>query len=487
MGAMNTINIASHGIMIAVALLLAVPGTGQINFIRTYGLNTVHDEGRCVIEAVDGGYYVAGLDVFEDSTFMFAGSGVLLRTNAVGDELWRQEYSVPGAQSVQIEDMIATTDGNLVVAGLVDQGVDDYDVYLAKIDTAGNAIWSAIIARPYKQWAYQVRETPDHGFIAAGWTSTTPWVNSGAFYLVRLDSNGDTLWTRTHPSPYPWDQLAYCVEVMPDSGFVVAGKQMYGGVGYNHVMRMNAVGDTLWTKTLDSLAQGEARDVAITDDGNIVVTGFSGVTGFSEPFLAELDPNGNMLWSRIYDEVVAGWSYSVAKTASGFALLVQDYMYDVILLDVELNGDLNWLQHYDVALDYPYSVEPTADGGFVMTGATTPGGVLASDIFLIKTDGSGIVSAMNDEDGKPDGMGLVAYPNPAERTATIVFALREPGSVSIRLLDLTGREVLSILSNDFRSTGQQYETIDLSTLAAGTYVIELGTGSGRTSLRLIKR
>ena len=320
----------------------------QVTFQRTYGLDTIHDISNAVLPVPGAGYYLAGLQ------FDLSGNGgeaVLLRINTVGDTLWRKAYALP--VGLNLYDLIATSDGKLVVSGLVNPGVSggisDYDAFVAKLDTAGSMLWSTTVGDSLKQWAYQTRETPDGGSVTAGWSATMSWGDHAAAYLVRLNSAGDTLWTRTYPNPNPnWYQYAYCLEVMPDSGFVLAGKQGYWGIPRVHVMRTNAQGDTLWTKRLDILDQGEARDVVITDAGNILITGYCTASGFSNPFLVELDPDGNLLWTRIYDHAVSGWAFSLCNTTDGYALFGITYQYDLHLINVDLNGDTIWSRQFAI-------------------------------------------------------------------------------------------------------------------------------------------
>lgn len=70
-------------------------------------------------------------------------------------------------------------------------------------------------------------------------------------------------------------------------------------------------------------------------------------------------------------------------------------------------------------------------------------------------------------------------PNPASASVTLTFDGREGGTVSIT--DMAGREVLaqSLLP------GKASHTIDISRLAAGTYMVVLSTPSSKGSRRLI--
>jgi hypothetical protein len=461
----------------AMASVCAIGASAQSTFLRTYGSDTVSDYGHSVVRSIDDGFYIGGLEVEADSTFAYVGHGVVWRVNADGDEVWRREYAVPGTETLEFDHMIATADGDLLATGLLDQGIGpgELDAYIAKLDTAGNVLWSVTVGGASDQRVYQTKGTPDGGCISAGWNSITNAVNDAGAYLIRCDSMGDTLWTRTYPNPYPWDQYAHTVAVMPDLGYVLAGKRYYGNASYVHLIRTNEYGDTLWTRTLDTLEQGEGRDLVITDAGHIMLTGYSTATGFSNPFLAELDTDGHVLWVRIYDEAVSGWGYSLCSTSSGYALFGQDYLYDFLLINTALDGELNWMRTFDEALDYGSSVIQDSDGGFTMAGTTTYGGLLALDAVLIRTDSLGDISTDIWQFATAHS-GTQLFPNPTNGTLHLTSSV--PVNSVCMVLNAMGQVVQRSVF-DGRS-------LDVSMLNPGLYFLELTVGGRAQHLPFIK-
>lgn len=72
---------------------------------------------------------------------------------------------------------------------------------------------------------------------------------------------------------------------------------------------------------------------------------------------------------------------------------------------------------------------------------------------------------------------LAPRPNPFSGETEVVFALREPGTVSIRVMDVLGREVTVLLDEALRPAGAQSVTWDGRSgggrVASGTYVVVL--------------
>ncbi|MDP1676515.1 MAG: LamG-like jellyroll fold domain-containing protein [Bacteroidota bacterium] len=68
------------------------------------------------------------------------------------------------------------------------------------------------------------------------------------------------------------------------------------------------------------------------------------------------------------------------------------------------------------------------------------------------------------------------YPNPFNPTTNIKFSIPQSGMVSLKLFDILGREVMTIL-NQFQETGSYTATLDASKLATGVYMYKLESGS----------
>lgn len=66
------------------------------------------------------------------------------------------------------------------------------------------------------------------------------------------------------------------------------------------------------------------------------------------------------------------------------------------------------------------------------------------------------------------------YPNPFNPTTTIRFALSQPGQVSFKVYDITGRLVADLI-NDRKSAGEYSLTFDGSQLSSGVYFYRLQT------------
>jgi hypothetical protein len=65
------------------------------------------------------------------------------------------------------------------------------------------------------------------------------------------------------------------------------------------------------------------------------------------------------------------------------------------------------------------------------------------------------------------------YPNPSSGATSVHFTLPVNATVSLRLLDVTGKAVQTAFANEAMQAGSVVKTLDVSELASGSYIYEL--------------
>ena len=69
---------------------------------------------------------------------------------------------------------------------------------------------------------------------------------------------------------------------------------------------------------------------------------------------------------------------------------------------------------------------------------------------------------------------LGTYPNPAQSRATVRYALPETQDVTVRLYDMLGRRVRTVVSGE--QEGRHQRTLDVGALPSGVYFLRLRAG-----------
>ncbi|NNE43929.1 MAG: serine hydrolase, partial [Gemmatimonadetes bacterium] len=142
----------------------------------------------------------------------------------------------------------ATRDGGFVTTGTTRSfGNGGEDVYLVRTDADGVESFSATVGGADNDCGWSVHELEDGGLVVAGFTESFGAGKTDA-YLIRMDASGDTLWTRTYGGPeddFVWD----CLPV--DDGFILAGQTASSGEGDAdfYLLKTDRQGDVQWERT----------------------------------------------------------------------------------------------------------------------------------------------------------------------------------------------------------------------------------------------
>ena len=88
------------------------------------------------------------------------------------------------------------------------------------------------------------------------------------FYLIKVNGNGDTAWTKAIGST-SFDEQAKYVQQNSDSGYIVCGDDAHD----IYLARTNAAGNVLWAKTYGGPDFEAGLAAQQTSDGGFIVAG----------------------------------------------------------------------------------------------------------------------------------------------------------------------------------------------------------------------
>ena len=148
---------------------------------------------------------------------------------------------------------------------------------------------------------------------------------------------------------------------------------------------------------------------------------------------------------------------------------------DFYLVKTNNQGDRLWTRTYGgICDDYAYSVQQTADGGYIMAGFTYSFGADNGDFYLVKLGA--------ETSGEPISLSLPLryslhpnYPNPFNPSTRIAYDLPSPSSVTLEIFDLLGRRVTT-LAKGVQPAGNYSIPFDGSALPSGLYFYRLQAG-----------
>jgi len=333
---------ASFGAGLDDIYLIRTDASAAIQWDTTFGGSGV-DRGYSVVPASDGGYIIAG----ETSSFG-AGNGdvCLIKIDDSGDTVWTR--TIGGGDSDWGSSVIATSDGGYAIVGAtLSSGAGNGDVYLIKTDVNGDTLWTETYGGTEPDRGESVIETSGGGYVITGRTSSYG-AGSSDVYLIKTDDSGDTVWTRTFGG-VEVDRGKSVIETS-GSGYIIVGQTSSFGAGLDDVylIRTDSSGDTVWTKTFGGAGADCGESVVETSDGGCIVAGrtSSSGAGLDDVYLLKTDSSGSLVWQRAFGGADSDWGRSVIVTSDGgYAVMGGTFSFgsgsaDVYLIKTDANGDL---------------------------------------------------------------------------------------------------------------------------------------------------
>ncbi len=349
--------------------------------------------GYSAQQTSDGGFILTGSLYNANNTSNLA----LIKTNINGDSLWTRLYGDTNVSSGYY--VTQTSDGGFFVGGNI-AILTQSSMFLVKTDNNGDTLWtkkySGIIGKSFQQ-------TNDGGYVVAGYKYGN--YNQGInFVILKTDSNGDSIWTKTYDENN--DDYAHSIKQTNDGGYIITGTTKPTNSNYDiYVLKTDSLGNSEWSKTFGGYTQEQGYSIIQNGDGSYILLGYTNEyqgtsSGYEQILLIKMDNVGDTLWTNKFNLHTHNYGYEFIQTSNGEYVITGSFLTasnaeKIYLVKTNSFGDTLWTKTYGDGFSCEgHSVKETNDGGYIVTGWDT----FLSGVFtmiLIKTNGNGITQDIN--------------------------------------------------------------------------------------------
>jgi len=193
-----------------------------------------------------------------------------------------------------------------------------------------------------------------------------------------------------------YDQ-GYDVKQTLDNGYIIAGSTSSFGQGNTdaYLVKLDSVGQIKWQKAFGNYNNEIARSVVQLSDSSYVLAGYTNSSGFGgyDFYVVKTDKNGNELWNKTYGGTDWDFAYSLQKTADGgFIIVGTTYSYgrgqaDGYVIKTDGSGNVQWTKTYGGAVDDEFkAVIQLTDGNYALAGYTKSYNDPNGDAWIFKLD-----------------------------------------------------------------------------------------------------
>lgn len=459
----------------------------------------------------------------------------LVKIDPSGTVLWAKTFG--GVDGDQGNSVAVDALGNIILTGwfasasisfdstvLNNAGTTSSDLFIAKFDSSGNLIWAKSAGGTINDRGYGVSTDTNSNIFVTGWYSsptinfeTGVLTNAGSatndIFLVKYDSNGTALWSKTIGGTNNDAGNACTTDASGNTyvtGNFVSASINFGtgalnnaGTGTNdlYITKYDPLGVSLWSACVGGINDEMGNGIALSGN-NVYLTGaFSSPTvtfgstaaltnasaGTSDIFLAGYSSTGTANWSERAGGIDADQGKCICADASGNVYISGSFIStnisfgtgtltnfasgtkDLFVASYSNTGNSLWsLEVGNSADEIGNGIASSTTSSAIYLGGVFNSGLVSfgtntiykgcgEDVFYAKLD---MTTGMQDASSTSD-ITLNLFPNPSSNG---IFSINdELANAEIEIYNVLGEKIVS--------NSNINNTIDLSAQAKGVYFV----------------
>ena len=305
------------------------------------------------------------------------------------------------------------------ICGLLPDGL------VVKLSSTGAIQWQKALGGSAAENLLSIQSTADGGYIASGLTYSNDGDVSGYHggdeadaWVVKLSSSGAIQWQKVLGGSTGCD-FANAILPTPDGGYIFVGHTdsfdgdvtSIAGERDVWIVRLTSNGSIQWQKTIGGAKSDYAYSIQSTADGGFVAAGYtysnngdvSGNHGDADAWIVKLNSSGAVQWQKSLGGSSEDIARSVQPTADGGYIVAGSTLSNNGDVSGNRGGQDTWIVKLSnngtfmsqsllggTANDFANSIQPVNDGSYIVAGQAisnngdVSGNHGATDAWVIK-------------------------------------------------------------------------------------------------------
>ncbi|MCU7547543.1 SBBP repeat-containing protein [Chitinophagaceae bacterium LB-8] len=318
---------------------------------RFNGPGNEFDQATSIAVDAKGNVYVTGFSVGGGGSWDYA----TIKYDAAGNELWVRWYDGPGNHSDIAASLAVDAQGNVYVTGYSDDLETNSDYATVKYDTNGNELWVRRYNGPGNNSDIAIALALDASgnvYVTGASISSATGFNYD-YATVKYDANGNEKWIKMYNGSGNDIDFPGSIAVDGSGNVYVTGGSL-GSTGVNDyaTVKYDTNGKEKWVRRHKG---GSAYSLAVDALNNVFVTGTIDGGGTGDDYgTIKYDTNGNEKWVRSYNgpgnnsdiatSLFVDASGNVYVTGTSYG---SESFSDIATIKYDTNGNEKWVQRYN--------------------------------------------------------------------------------------------------------------------------------------------
>ena len=364
-------------LIILILLFVSELNSAQTNFEYKYGTyNSQH--ANKIISSINSGYIIVG-------------NRILFKIDENGEVNWSRSFSDTGLDLI-------TKDNYYYILG-TRGSISNEKIWVSKVDTIGNFIWSKMFGVAYERdFGQSIAKGINGGVILSGMSGTeATWGYSS--FLIKLDDNDDVEWKKKINNTSVRSYMTQSIIVSSDDHYLLT-TTVAGVNDYDRdiaLLKISQSGNLVWARKYAGAGNDLPHSIIELPDAGFIIVGFTTSFGAQSEDIIVIRTNnfGIPIWTKTIGKQSSDQAFSVI-----YAL--DDHLYIVgtttsfstrsaTMVKMNLNGEIIWAKIYGGGNGENFrSIISTSDNHLMTVGYTNNLIPVQNKVYVLKTDNSGI-------------------------------------------------------------------------------------------------